>query len=100
MSEYKKVVSLNKEGKLTEGESVLLDAIMDYLSLWEPYSEPGYSNLSVGDLSDVVGASSKELRGTLSSLVKKEYVEVFDVDVNFEIHNIVYITEITRGLYD
>ncbi len=57
------------------------------------HAERGFSDVDVADLSDKTDIPVKELRGVMSSLIKKQLIEV---DEDWD--NIIYLTELTEGL--
>ena len=68
------------ELNLTELETKTLNTYIDCL-----YAEPGFSDVDVNDLSEILGISTKVLRGALGSLVKKGIVCIDNNDGNYDI---------------
>jgi hypothetical protein len=78
--------NIQKEA-LTVLEKTTLQAIIDRL-----YAEPGFSDIDVNDLVKPTGNSTKTLRGVLSSLIKKDYIQIDNYCGNGE-YQIIYLNE-------
>jgi len=61
--------------QFTELETQVLDALIGGLD-----AEPGYSNIDANDLAEETGIPTKQIRGVLSSLVKKGVVTLDETD--------------------
>jgi sugar-specific transcriptional regulator TrmB len=59
------------EATLTENEKKVLVALIENL-----YAEPHFSDVNANEISDMTDIPTKSARGTISSLVKKGYIEV------------------------
>jgi DNA-binding MarR family transcriptional regulator len=68
------------ELNLTELETKTLNTYIDCL-----YAEPGFSDVDVNDLSEILGISTKILRGALGSLAKKGFVTINTNDSGYDI---------------
>ena len=62
----------------TELEKKVYDAINEYTDA------DSMECVDINDLVEITGESAKVLRGVISSLVKKELIEVEEYDSNFE----------------
>jgi hypothetical protein len=76
--------AINHEN-LTVLEKQTLQAIINNL-----YAEPGFSDIDVNDLTRPTGKSTRVLRGVLSSLVKKDYINIDDYYASGE-YQIIYL---------
>lgn len=70
---------------LTPLEKQTLQVIIDGL-----YAEPGFSDMDVNDIARPLGKSTRVLRGVLSSLIKKDYIQI---DGNDSGYQIIYLNE-------
>jgi DNA-binding IclR family transcriptional regulator len=61
--------------QFTELETQVLDALIGGLD-----AEPGFSNIDANDLAEETGIPTKQIRGVLSSLVKKGVVTLNETD--------------------
>ena len=59
----------------------------------ELYAEPGFSDVSPQDLSEWTKIPMSKLRGVLSSLIKKEVIEIWDKETLGSDADIVYLKE-------
>jgi hypothetical protein len=75
--------------EFTELEQKVLDSLIENL-----YAEPGFSDVDANDLSEWTGIPTKQVRGVLSSLIKKGVVTLDETD-NWGAKNyvIVYLNE-------
>jgi len=76
--------AINQEN-LTVLEKQTLQAIINGL-----YAEPGFSDMDVNDLTRPTGQSTRTLRGVLSSLIKKDYINIDDYYASGE-YQIIYL---------
>jgi len=60
---------------LTIFEKETLQALINEL-----YAEPGFSDVSATDIGNIINLPTMRLRGVLSSLVKKGYIQIDDND--------------------
>jgi len=73
---------------LTVNEATTLKALINSM-----YAEYNFSNIDIHDLKEITGINIKQLRGIVSSLIKKKLVEKFD-------HGhciILYLTDLVAG---
>ena len=68
------------ELNLTELETKTLSTFVGEL-----YAEPGFSDVDVNDIADILGISTKIIRGALGSLVKKKIVDIHRNDSGYDI---------------
>jgi predicted ArsR family transcriptional regulator len=61
--------------QFTELEEQVLNALIEGLD-----AEPGFSNIDANDLAEETGIPTKQIRGVLSSLVKKGVVTLNETD--------------------
>ena len=61
--------------QFTELEQKVLESLIDNL-----YAEPGFSDVDATDLSEWTGIPTKQVRGVLSSLIKKGVVTLDETD--------------------
>jgi DNA-binding MarR family transcriptional regulator len=86
-SELKRVVEYDSENmSVTELTLTPLETKVMKKFIEELYAEPGYSDVDAKDISEKIGEDIKQVRGAISSLVKKGFV---DIDENE--HNILYL---------
>lgn len=71
------------ELNLTELETKVLSTFIDCL-----YAEPGFSDVDANDISEILGISTKIIRGALGSLVKKGFVSLDENDSKYVIINL------------
>lgn len=76
--------------KLTDLEKTVLETLINSL-----YAEAGFSDVDAHDISRCTGISTKSIRGSLSSLVKKGIVSLQETDNFFakEQYVIIYLNE-------
>jgi len=77
---------------LTELETKVLNALVDFM-----YAEYGFSDCGFKDLSKQLNLDNKILRGVVGSLVKKQLVQV-EVDNGWEKVDIIYLVNAAEGL--
>ena len=70
---------------LTVLEKQALQALVNGL-----YAEPGFSDVDAHDTARDIKVSTRSVRGALSSLVKKDYINIDDPGVGYQI---VYLNE-------
>ncbi len=80
---------MTNKTEFTELETQVLDALIENL-----YAEPGFSDVDANDLAEATGIPTKQVRGVLSSLIKKGVVTLDRTD-NWGAENyvIVYLNE-------
>lgn len=84
---------MNKQGiKMTDLETKVLLA----LEVCVGRCDPGFSDVQIDDISYLSGVEEKVARGVVSSLVKKDMMEVEITDVNGRMKSFYYITD--KGL--
>jgi hypothetical protein len=66
---------MTNKTNFTELETQVLNALIDGL-----YAEPGFSDVDANDLSEWTGIPTKQVRGVLSSLIKKGVVTLDETD--------------------
>ena len=69
----------------TDLENKVLTAFINGL-----YAEPGFSDVDANDISRDINIPTKQVRGTLGSLVKKGVVTIHTNDSNYDI---IYLNE-------
>jgi hypothetical protein len=75
--------------QFTELEEQVLNALIENL-----YAEPGFSDVDATDLSEWTGIPTKQVRGVLSSLIKKGVVTLDETDTyGARNYVIVYLNE-------
>ena len=79
---------------LTQMEKCCLNALINNL-----YAEPGFSDVNAADISQVTGYNTKQVRGVLASLVKKNYIWISDNDPHNGIPPLIYLQEKHYGLH-
>jgi hypothetical protein len=77
---------------LTELETKVLNALAGGM-----YAEYGYSDYGFADLTEELELSTKVLRGVVSSLVKKELVQV-ETNNGWEKVDVIYLINAAEGL--
>jgi hypothetical protein len=73
------------EMNLTQLEEQVLQTLIDSL-----YAEPGFSDVDAKDIACDTGIDIKSVRGVLSSLVKKDIIEIIGNDSGYQI---IYLNE-------
>jgi DNA-binding MarR family transcriptional regulator len=73
------------EMNLTQLEEQVLQNLIDSL-----YAEPGFSDVDAKDIACDTGIDIKSVRGVLSSLVKKDIIEIVGNDSGYQI---IYLNE-------
>jgi sugar-specific transcriptional regulator TrmB len=72
---------------LTAMEEKALSALIEGL-----YAEPGFSDVDANDLSQWTGIPTRNIRGVISSLIKKGYITIDDSCGN-GIYQLIYLNE-------
>jgi len=80
---------MTNKTEFTQLEEQVLNALIENL-----YAEPGFSDVDANDLAEATGIPTKQVRGVLSSLIKKGVVTLDRTD-NWGAENyvIVYLNE-------
>lgn len=65
---------------LTAMEEKALSALIDGL-----YAEPGFSDVDANDIAKWTGIPTRNIRGVLSSLIKKDYIQIDDPGTGYQI---------------
>jgi len=68
------------EKNLTALEEKVLSALIDGL-----YAEPGFSDVDANDITRDTGIPTRKIRGVLSSLIKKDYINIDDPGTGYQI---------------
>ncbi len=79
------MANLIAQEPLTTQEQTVLTALIDGL-----YAEPGFSDVDAHDLAAATKISTRSIRGVLSSLIKKDYINIDDPGTGYQI---VYLNE-------
>jgi len=77
------MANLISENNLTPLEQQVLGSLIDNL-----YAEPGFSDVDAKDISEWTGINKNSMGGILSSLSKKDYVQI---DGNSSGYQIIYL---------
>jgi hypothetical protein len=68
------------EQNLTALEEKVLSALIDGL-----YAEPGFSDVDANDLAAWTKIPTRNIRGVISSLIKKDYINIDDPGTGYQI---------------
>lgn len=79
----------NQSVNLTVNEATTLKALINSM-----YAEYNYSDITINELKHITKIPTKQLRGVVSSLVKKNLVEKDENDCGFII---LYLTDLVAG---
>ncbi len=74
------MANLIAQEPLTTQEQTVLTALIDGL-----YAEPGFSDVDAHDLTHATGIPTRTIRGVLSSLIKKDYINIDDPGTGYQI---------------
>lgn len=82
----KKIEELQTAKKLTANEGMVMEWLLS-----EGWYEVEFSDVEAQDIADAVGKTTRVIRGTISSLIKKGYIEVQGANGNDD--TFIYATE-------